>query len=46
MAAFRFLADRRTDRDSHRQLGLLVFSQSSDPKVLTKQFEQWEEEAS
>lgn len=45
MAAFAFLATKRMNRESHRELSLLTLAQGGDEKALKKVFDDWEKDA-
>jgi hypothetical protein len=46
MAAYCFLADRRVDRNSHRELTLIALGTHGDEKALKDAMENWESENS
>ena len=44
IASYCFLAARREDLESHRQLSLMILVESADAKAIEKQLKQWEKE--
>jgi hypothetical protein len=44
LSAYAFLASKRRAREHHEQLSLLLLSQSTDGKVIDKQFADWEKD--
>jgi hypothetical protein len=45
MAAYAFLAVKRQNRETHRDLSILLLAQSGDEKAIKKQLEDWEKDA-
>jgi hypothetical protein len=45
MSAYTFLAGKRQNREHHDLLSLLILAQSSDDKVVKKQFDAWEKDS-
>lgn len=44
IASYCFLAARREDIESHRELSLMILADSGDAKAVEKQLKQWEKE--